>query len=507
MSLTNHRITDAAIERSGVVAAPDRLTGTAAQNKMVFDRLIREAVRSAYNGLIDELASAAGAGDIGASAIDGVVGGDVQTVLGSLKTILDTKPSGADMTAALSLKSDKSVTDAHIKSVSFNAQTGVFTFTRENGGFVTVDTALEKVATNWRYDPQTQSLALTLIDGTTQTVPLSAFITETEFADSAQLAFSVSNHCVTATVKAGSITDTMLSSALIAQLDALVSDAADSAVAAAQSQNAAASAASAASGSALDSEAWAVGERSGIAVDSTDPAYRNSAKYWAESAAASAAAHVAAHDADPDAHANLYIRAGRLAGTSLGGYATAEGLRTTASGYVSHAEGWLTTASGRFSHAGGQNSVASGYASYAEGWYTEARGKYSNAQGTSTVATHASQHVFGAYNLPDPSAAAADERGTYVEIVGIGSSEGGQANGRTLDWSGNERLAGRLTLGADPANPMDAATKRYADSAAAALRALLDALDDRVTALERAAPQPTQTMILGAGLLGSATLG
>ena len=240
MSLSNYKITDAAIAQKGVVAAPDKLTGTAAQNKAVFDRLIREAVKELFNGLIDALCSEDGAAEVGTAAIDGVTGGDVQTVLSSLKTLLDTKSASADMAAALALKSDRATTDLHIKSVSLNAETGVFTFTREDGSYVSVDTVLEKVATNWQYDADTQSLVLTLADGTVQRVPLSAFITETEFADSASVAFSVSGHTVSATVKAGGITDAMLSSALIAQLRGYVSDAADSAADAAQSESAAA---------------------------------------------------------------------------------------------------------------------------------------------------------------------------------------------------------------------------------------------------------------------------
>ena len=218
MAFSDHKITSGDVAAYGVIAAPDKLTGSATENKRVFDRLIREAVAELFNGLIDELEGTSGAAGVGASAIDGVTGGDVQTVLGSLKTLLDAKSASADVNAALALKSDKAATDLHFKSVSLNAQTGVFTFTREDGSYVSVDTVLEKVATNWQYDAATQSLVLTLADGTTQRVPLSAFITETEFRDSAQLAFSVSDHQVTATVKAGSITETMLSSALVSQL-------------------------------------------------------------------------------------------------------------------------------------------------------------------------------------------------------------------------------------------------------------------------------------------------
>ncbi|MBQ9647981.1 MAG: hypothetical protein IJV43_06435, partial [Oscillospiraceae bacterium] len=239
MSLSNYKLTDSAIAQKGVAAAPDKLTGTAAQNKAVFDRLIREAVQELFNGLIDTLSSEDGAAEVGTAEIEGVAGSDVQTVLGSLKTLLDTKSAGADMTAALALKSDKATTDLHIRSVSLDADTGVFTFTREDGSYVSVDTVLEKVATNWRYDAPTQSLVLTLADGTSQSVPLSAFITETEFLDSDQIAFSVSDHKVTATVRAGGVTDTMLSSELVAQLRGHVSSAAGSASDASQSASAA----------------------------------------------------------------------------------------------------------------------------------------------------------------------------------------------------------------------------------------------------------------------------
>ena len=42
--LTDKRVTEAQMNENGVCAAPDRLTGTAAENKAVFDRLIREIV-------------------------------------------------------------------------------------------------------------------------------------------------------------------------------------------------------------------------------------------------------------------------------------------------------------------------------------------------------------------------------------------------------------------------------------------------------------------------------
>lgn len=49
------RITAEDINLYGVVKAPDKLQGTAQENKMIFDRLIREVVAGAINAVIDQL--------------------------------------------------------------------------------------------------------------------------------------------------------------------------------------------------------------------------------------------------------------------------------------------------------------------------------------------------------------------------------------------------------------------------------------------------------------------
>jgi len=78
------------------------------------------------------------------------------------------------------------------------------------------------------------------------------------------------------------------------------------------------------------------------------------------------------------------------------------------------------------------------------------------------VAQRNSQHVFGEYNVLDTSGTSTS-RGKYVEIVGKGTADNARSNARTLDWSGNEVLAGKLTVGAAPTNNMDVATKEYVD--------------------------------------------
>jgi len=134
-------------------------------------------------------------------------------------------------------------------------------------------------------------------------------------------------------------------------------------------------------------------------------------------------------------------------GTALGANAVAFGLKTEASGKESHAEGNRAKARGASAHAEGQTTIASGTASHAEGRYSGAEGLASHAEGIRSIAKHRSQHVFGEFNVEDPSTAIATNRGTYVEIVGNGTDEDNMSNARVLDWSGNEALAGTLTLG------------------------------------------------------------
>lgn len=150
---------------------------------------------------------------------------------------------------------------------------------------------------------------------------------------------------------------------------------------------------------------------------------------------------------------------------ALGEAAHAEGLGTQATGEHSHSEGELTTASGnRGSHAEGSGTVASGATSHAEGSNTTASGSQSHAEGYSTTANHKSQHVFGEYNILDANAAAVTARGDYIEIVGNGTASNARSNARTLDWSGNETLAGKLTVGAQPTAANDVTTKQYVDA-------------------------------------------
>ena len=116
------------------------------------------------------------------------------------------------------------------------------------------------------------------------------------------------------------------------------------------------------------------------------------------------------------------------------------GVGTSAAANGAVATGVGTTASGRASHAEGQLTTADGQVAHAEGYGTTASGDYSHAEGFGTKASGDHQHAFGKYNVEDAN-------GTYLEIAGNGTADEARSNARTLDWNGNEALAGSLTLG------------------------------------------------------------
>lgn len=81
MSIQEQKITDAAIAANGVQSRPDKLTGTAAQNKKVFDALVMAVVKERFNALLDELTGTTAAAQLGITTIPGFSAGNVQTAL------------------------------------------------------------------------------------------------------------------------------------------------------------------------------------------------------------------------------------------------------------------------------------------------------------------------------------------------------------------------------------------------------------------------------------------
>ena len=81
MSIQEQKITEAAIAANGVQSRPDKLTGTAAQNKKVFDALVMAVVKERFNALLDELTGTGAAEQLGITTIPGFSAGNVQTAL------------------------------------------------------------------------------------------------------------------------------------------------------------------------------------------------------------------------------------------------------------------------------------------------------------------------------------------------------------------------------------------------------------------------------------------
>jgi hypothetical protein len=93
-----------------------------------------------------------------------------------------------------------------VKEILWDESKGTLTVVKMNGSKAVIDTKLEKLAVNFKYDPESQQLIITLDDGMTQNVDLSALITEYEFTDSDTIAFEIgSDGKVSAIVKEGSI--------------------------------------------------------------------------------------------------------------------------------------------------------------------------------------------------------------------------------------------------------------------------------------------------------------
>ena len=120
-----------------------------------------------------------------------------------------------------------------------------------------------------------------------------------------------------------------------------------------------------------------------------------------------------------------------------GSYSHAEGKSTKAIDYAAHAEGNYSEASGNCSHAEGTETKAIGYAAHAEGSCTEARGDYSHARGYYTLTNSNCQSAIGKYNAEDITAAL---------ILGNGTSTSNRSNAMTVDWNGNLNLAGDITF-------------------------------------------------------------
>lgn len=139
--------------------------------------------------------------------------------------------------------------------------------------------------------------------------------------------------------------------------------------------------------------------------------------------------------------------------TGVNSHAEGAGCRATGDG--AHAEGAGTLASGMQSHAEGGGCTATASQAHAEGGGCNATAQNSHAEGCGTIAASENQHAGGRYNIED-------NQDVYAEIIGNGTNDTSvtpavltRSNARTLDWSGNEMIAGDLIfMGSKSLNTM-----------------------------------------------------
>lgn len=139
-------------------------------------------------------------------------------------------------------------------------------------------------------------------------------------------------------------------------------------------------------------------------------------------------------------------------------------------GGTGNSDGYIRTGAkpalpiGTYATAEGRMNLSQGEASHVEGEQNQAQGYYSHVEGYKNIIYGRSGHVFGEYNIADREPKGPDLRSDYIEIVGNGTADDVRSNARTLDWDGNEVLAGKLTVGTNPTDNMDVATKQYVDT-------------------------------------------
>ena len=190
-------------------------------------------------------------------------------------------------------KATKTEVATLVADVTFEESTGIITITKKNGSKITIDTQMEKIAINFVYNPTTQQIILTLIDGTKQYIDLSALITQYEFLDSDTVAFYIDKDGkVSAIVKEGSIEEKHLEPNYLAKIKVEVAKAESSQQAAAKSEANAKASETAAAKSATAAEA----SESNAKVSETS-ASQSAATATSEAASASQSAATATSEA------------------------------------------------------------------------------------------------------------------------------------------------------------------------------------------------------------------
>lgn len=233
-------------------------------------------------------------------------------------------------------------------------------------------------------------------------------------------------------------------------------------------------------------------------VETTVTSYFGKTLSTADAAAAQSTVVITYHTEEMIYHYDLGTRSG-----NVGAYSVALGRQAEASGEGSSVGGGLSNGAsgansvvsgGSLNYARGENStvcgggnntaygtasaIGGGYSNIARGYASTIVGGINNyadslastAMGQGCHAYGIAQTVLGKYNSFDS---------TMAEIVGNGSSDTARSNARTLDWNGNEYLAGALSVGNPTATlanlggvPLVVLTNMTANTSAALLSAL-----------------------------------
>lgn len=141
-----------------------------------------------------------------------------------------------------------------------------------------------------------------------------------------------------------------------------------------------------------------------------------------------------------------------FANKASGDYSHVIGARNIAAQNRSHAEGQRTIAKGGMDHVEGDGSRSAALAAHVEGGgtYADASQPYIHISGVNNaISTESGKTVTITKYNEDGTVYNTSTRnlGKYAEVIGNGDSDQARSNARTLDWGGNEELAGGLTLG------------------------------------------------------------